>query len=179
MKRFMSALARNTLAAITVATLGTAGAIAAPAAPSNGDRTALQAALDDEYRAEATYQAVIDKFGPMRPFSNIIWAEQQHARMVTLEMQRLGMAVPANPYTGKVTAPATLLDACKTGIAAEKDNVALYDRLLPTVKDRQIRGTLEMLQAASRERHLPAFERCVAFGGTMGGMMGRGPGGGW
>ncbi|WP_257556844.1 hypothetical protein [Sphingobium sp. CFD-2] len=29
-------------------------------------------ALEDERKAEATYAAVIEKFGPVRPFSNII-----------------------------------------------------------------------------------------------------------
>jgi hypothetical protein len=31
---------------------------------------ALQAALDDEYRARATYRAVLDAFGDVRPFIN-------------------------------------------------------------------------------------------------------------
>jgi len=168
MKRFLSAFVRHSLTPLTVAMHGGAAAWAAPPSPSAGDRAALQAALDDEYRAEATYRAVLDKFGDVRPFSNIIRAEQRHAEMATAQMVRLGMAVPPNRYIGTITAPETLLDACQTGIEAERANIALYDRLLPQVRDPQVKTTLELLQSASRENHLPAFERCVARGGIMG-----------
>ncbi|MGI9376830.1 MAG: ferritin-like domain-containing protein [Tsuneonella suprasediminis] len=172
MNRFMSVLVRQTFAPLTIAIFGSAVAWAAPSPPpaaqSTGDRAALQTALDDEYRAEATYRAVLDQFGDVRPFSNIIRAEQRHAEMVTAQMVRLGMTVPPNRYIGTIAAPKTLLDACQTGVEAEKANIALYDRLLPQVRDPQVKATLQLLQSASRENHLPAFERCVARGGMMG-----------
>lgn len=166
------------------------GAVAAGAAtmgasaPAQADRDALLTALDDEYRAEATYRAVMDKFGEVRPFSNIIQAERRHAQMVIAHMQRLGMDVPSNRYLGHVAAPASLLEACETGVTAEIENVALYNEILPTIGDPAIHSTLSALQAASRDRHLPAFQRCVARGGTPGGGPGRGMGsgghgGGW
>jgi rubrerythrin len=156
--------------ALTTAIAGTA-AFAQP----SGDAAALRAALDDEYKAEATYAAVIAAFGDVRPFINIIEAERRHAASVRVEMDRLGLSYDAsNPYLGKLAAPASVLDACKAGVDAEIENIALYDRLLPTIVDPQVRDTLTRLQWASRERHLPAFKRCVERGGTMG----RGPGGG-
>ncbi len=39
---------------------------------------ALLEALDDEYKAAVTYAQVIDDFGPIRPFVNIIEAERRH-----------------------------------------------------------------------------------------------------
>ena len=146
----------------------------AGAAATNPVHSALLAALDDEYKAEATYQAVLDKHGDVRPFSNIILAEQRHQEMVKAEMDRRGWAYGPNPYTGTIKAPATLLEACQTGVTAEIENIALYDKLLPTIDDAAARDVLTRLQWASRENHLPAFERCVARGGTPG----RGPGGG-
>lgn len=141
------------------------------------DAEALRAALDDEYRAEATYAAVIDAFGEVRPFINIIEAERRHAARVKAEMDRLGIGYdPANPYLGKLAAPATVLAACEQGIVAEVENIALYDRLLPAIEDPQVRETLSTLQWASRERHLPAFRRCAARGGEMGHGPGRGAG---
>lgn len=156
----------------------------AETAVANEDIAALLTALDDEYKAEATYEAVLAKFGDARPFINIIEAERMHQSMAIDELERLGAEYPrTNPYAGKIAAPATLLEACETGIVAEEENVALYDRILPGVNDSQVRTVLERLQAASRDRHLPAFQRCVARGGTMGGGMGHGgmghgPGGG-
>lgn len=118
-------------------------------------------ALDDERKAEASYAAVIDKFGPVRPFSNIIEAEQRHASALERQLRRLGLTVPPNPWAGNVTAPATLEEACKSAVEGEIENIALYDRLIPTIDDPATRQVMENLQAASRERHLPAFRRCL------------------
>ena len=162
---------RNIAKSVTVA--GLAGAILGCAAAGNagepGDSAALTQALDDEYRAEATYLAVLDAYGDVRPFINIIQAEQRHSSRVKMEMDRLGLGYEdANPYLGTIAAPPSLLAACSQGITAERENIALYDRILPSVSDKQAKATLEQLQWASRERHLPAFERCVARGGMMG-----------
>ncbi|TWJ06638.1 ferritin-like domain-containing protein [Altererythrobacter ishigakiensis] len=152
---------------------GCTNAIAAD--PPGIDGAALLQALDDEYRAEATYAAVIEKYGEARPFINIIEAERRHASRAKAELDRLGISYDAtNPYLGKIEAPATLIAACEQGVTAEIENIALYDRLLPTVRDDDVREILGRLQWASRERHLPAFQRCVSRGGQMG--QGRGSG---
>lgn len=123
-----------------VLTCGCAGANASDAAGSTGvssvDADALLLALDDEYRAEATYSAVIEAFGEVRPFINIIKAERRHTARAKAEMDRLGITyATANPYLGKITAPATLLAACEQGVTAEIENIGLYDQLLPTIED--------------------------------------------
>ncbi len=157
--------------------LSTGCANTATAGEEGGDGAALRAALDDEYRAEATYAAVIAAFGEVRPFINIIEAERRHADQVKVQMDRLSISYdPANPYRGTLTAPETVLAACEQGVEAEIENIALYDRLLPTIQDAQVRETLTGLQSASRDRHLPAFQRCVARGGEMGRGPGRGEG---
>ena len=124
-----------------------AAAIAVPAQATELDRKALADALDDEYRAEASYQAVIDKFGPVRPFINIIEAEKRHSSMVRGQYARLGMSAPENPYLGKLKPPASLLEACEQGVEAEIENIALYDRLLPMITDPAVRqgGAVEAL----------------------------------
>lgn len=118
-------------------------------------------ALDDERKAQAAYAAVIAKFGSVQPFSNIIGAEQRHAAALERQLARLGIAVPPNPWTGKVAAPASLAQACETAIQGEIENIALYDRLIPMIEDPAAREVMENLQAASRDRHLPAFRRCL------------------
>lgn len=164
------------------ATLGSALIVGCASASANQadntDAEALQMALDDEYRAEAIYAAVMDAHGEARPFVNIIEAERRHARRVKAEMDRLGISYdPVNPYLGQIEAPASLLEACEQGVEAEIENIALYDRLLPAISDSGVKATLSDLQWASRERHLPAFKRCVARGGAMGRGAGMGPGG--
>lgn len=178
MERCRNRTRKCTLAAAAALAAVTAAGSAIAATASENDQTALRMALDDEYRAEATYQAVLDKFGDARPFVNIVEAERRHAAMAAAQMRRFGMEVPPNPYLGTVPAPASLLDACQTGIVAEQENIALYNRILPGISDPDVRTTLEALLAASRDRHLPAFQRCVDRGGTMGGGKGMGRGGG-
>lgn len=120
----------------------------------------LLEALDDERKAEATYAAVIAKFGRVRPFSNIIEAEQRHSAALERQIEPLGIDVPPNPWAGKVTAPTSLAKACESAVQGEIENIALYDRLIPMIADPKVREVLERLQAASRDRHLPAFRRC-------------------
>lgn len=124
--------------------------------------TVLGDALDDEFKAEATYAAVIARFGDVRPFINIVQAERRHADALLGQCARLGYVPRVNRWAGQVAAPATLGEACAQAIAAEVENIALYDRLIPGVTDREARMVLERLQEASRDRHLPAFRRCLA-----------------
>lgn len=121
----------------------------------------LLEALDDERKAEATYGAVIEKSGKVRPFINIIEAERRHSPAIERQMIRLGFAIPANQWQGKGMAPATLAEACSMAIKAEVENIALYDRLLPAIADDSVRHVLQNLQDASRDNHLPAFRRCL------------------
>lgn len=144
---------------------------------SSADAGALALALEDEYRAEAMYTAVMDLHGEVRPFSNIIQAEKRHSERVRDEMTRLGIEYSdTNPFLGNIIAPATILEACQQGVDAEIENIALYEEILPTISDGQVKATLTDLQWASRERHLPAFQRCVDRGGEPG--RGSGHGGG-
>ena len=121
----------------------------------------LLEALDDERKAEATYAAVIKKFGEVRPFINIIAAERRHSSAIERQMVRLGFPIPTNLWEGKGVAPATLAEACRMAIDAEIENIALYDRLLPTIPDEVVLQVLQNLQDASRDNHLPAFRRCL------------------
>ncbi|WP_292969867.1 DUF2202 domain-containing protein [Novosphingobium sp.] len=171
----MNRVAKFSLTAAAMAGIATLSLAARPAQQSDEPvRAALLAAVDDEYLAEATYQAVLDKYGDVRPFSNIIQAERRHQQMVKAELDRRSWSYPANRYTGKIAAPASMLEACQTGVKAEVANIALYDRLLPTIDDPAAKDVLTRLQWASRENHLPAFQRCV----DRGGFPGMGPGGG-
>ncbi|MGD9791056.1 MAG: DUF2202 domain-containing protein [Phycisphaerales bacterium] len=120
---------------------------------------ALRAALEDERRSEAFYTAVMEVHGQVRPFSNIVRAERQHQSVVVALMERHGVPVP---QAGALDIPdvASTLRECKRAAAqAERDNIALYDTLIPTIKEPDIRQAFLGLQAASRDHHLPAFER--------------------
>lgn len=125
-----------------------------------GDQEALNEAIADEYKARAFYQATIDRFGEIRPFSNIVNAETRHAELVANLFVKYGLPVPEDTYMGTIEAPESLLAACEAGVQAEIENKELYDRLLQNVSEPDIRATLERLRDSSQNNHLPAFQRC-------------------
>jgi hypothetical protein len=140
---------------------------------------ALNEALDDEYKAWATYDQVIADFGEIAPFNHIREAEARHIAALRTLFARYGLAVPENPWPGRVPRFASLTEACAAGVAAEIENAALYERLLSATRRADILGVFQRLQAASQERHLRAFERCAqGLGGGGGHRWGRG-GGRW
>jgi len=124
----------------------------------------LQEALDDEYKAWATYDQVLTDFGEVRPFTNIREAEARHIEAVCGLFRRYGLAIPDNPWPGKVPRYATLQEACEAGVAAEIANGEMYERLLGTTGKPQILRVLRNLQKASQNRHLAAFRRCADKG---------------
>ena len=129
---------------------------------SESIKNALDEAINDEYKALSTYEAVIYKFGNTRPFSMIKGAEEQHIASLKAIYDKYGLTAPKNTSSGKITSPATLKEACQAGVEAEIANVSLYrDKLLSVVKDYEdITAVFINLMNASQEKHLVAFEKC-------------------
>jgi rubrerythrin len=131
-------------------------------------RDALIAALADERRAHATYEAVAARFDNARPFSNIVNAERRHESFLLPLFEKYKVTVPANEFTKeKVEVPEAMADACRNAIDGEKANIAMYERFLTFVKESDIRETFTYLRDASNNNHLPAFERCATGRGPQ------------
>lgn len=127
---------------------------------------ALNEALDDEYHSWATYDQVIADFGKVQPFSNIREAEAHHIEALRTLFVRYELPMPKNSWPGKVERYASLQAACKAAVAAEIANGAMYGRLLNMTQRPDIISVLRNLQEASKERHLPAFQRCAEHSGN-------------
>ncbi len=123
----------------------------------------LVEALNDEYKARATYRYVIDTFGPIRPFINIVEAESRHIQALLRLFHRYGVSVPPDTWDQHIDKPESILDACRTGVEAEIENAEMYDRLLKMTEGYpDIQRVMMNLKRASAENHLPAFQRCLA-----------------
>ncbi len=122
---------------------------------------AMCEALEDEYCARATYRKVVEAFGPVRPFVNIVDAEDRHAEALLALFAWFGIEPPPDTWSERVTAPSTLAEACRIAIDAEIENEAMYERLLAQIADLEVAAVMRRLQRASQERHLPAFKRCL------------------
>lgn len=133
----------------------------APAAPLDAaEVSALTAAINEEYGALNTYQAVLTQFGRVVPFSNIARSEQQHVNVLARLFTKYGLPVPANPGLAPAPTFSSLAAACQTGVDAEIADAALYDTLKSSVDNADILQVFANLQAASLNGHLPAFEAC-------------------
>jgi hypothetical protein len=139
---------------------------------NDAEAQALRDALDDEYRAWATYDQVIRDFGAERPFINIREAEARHIEALRTLFQRYGLEMPENTWPGRVPRFESTREACEAGIEAEVANAALYDRLMRSTSRQDILAVFGNLQRASQERHLPAFRRCATRGPGRGARRG-------
>ena len=120
---------------------------------------ALVYAIQDEYLAQARYDAVIAKFGNIRPFSNIKAAEQQHISALVALFQKYNKQIPEDNAKQFVTAPDTLKKAFNDGVQAEIDNIAMYDKLKTTPNlPEDAKMVFTQLGNASKN-HLRAFQR--------------------
>lgn len=125
-------------------------------------KNAVLKALDDEHKAYATYLVIIDKFGEIKPFSNITRAEQMHIDALVQALSRYSVAIPENPYLDTEIAIEDSVEAnCAVGATLEQENVDLYNSLLKDVEGfDDIILVFEHLKDASNYNHKPALERC-------------------
>ncbi len=124
-------------------------------------KKALIEALEDEYKARATYRLVIRQFGPVRPFVNIIHSEERHIQALLSLFHKYQIPIPVDNWTDLVQAPASVLEACQIGVRSEIENGQMYQRLLALTQDYpDVQRVFFNLQRASQAHHLPAFQRC-------------------
>ncbi len=124
---------------------------------------ALRIAVYDEYRAYETYKKILETYGDTEPFTNIIHAEVAHYQALIPLLEKYQVEVPLNDWEAKIVAPNSVLEACELGVAAEIENIKMYDDLISYVGDYpDVLDLMYRLQAASYNNHLPAFRACVA-----------------
>lgn len=125
-------------------------------------KIALEKAIEDEYKARALYQKVIDKYGNIRPFIMIIRAEEQHISSLKALFDKYGLSIPAD-NTQNLPEIISVSGACTIGVEAEIANADLYQKeLLPDVKNYEdITLVFTSLMDASLKNHLPAFQKCA------------------
>lgn len=140
----------------------------APAAGTN-EALAWEALMgpDGEYAAAASYAAVLDKYGQVEPYATIYQAELKHVDALIKQLDRAGIVAPANPYMGKIEAPADLTTAAQAWAEGEILNVEMYDVLIAQSTDTNLTKVLNNLRSASLDSHLPMFELAAANGGTL------------
>jgi len=124
---------------------------------------AMTRTLQDEYHAEAVYLKVIEKFGEVQPFANIVFAEERHSEVIAKLFTNRNLAVPASEWNlNNVPVFASLADACAGAVTAEIDNIELYDEYMDLDLPQDVFNVFTSNRAASLNNHLPAFQTCCA-----------------
>jgi hypothetical protein len=116
----------------------------------------LTYAIQDEYLARAEYELIIGEHGGIRPFTNIMAAEERHIEWVTGLLDQYGYALPKDTASLYVSLPKDLKSSFETGVQAEIDNIAMYESFLRQDLPADVRDLFERLKSAS-ENHLQAF----------------------
>ncbi|MDD3478694.1 MAG: hypothetical protein PHP32_07440 [Candidatus Izemoplasmatales bacterium] len=124
----------------------------------------LSYAIQDEYLAQAEYAAIIATYGEVRPFINIVAAEQTHIDLLLGLYETYGLNVPENTASDSVIIPESLTAAIATGIDAENANIAMYQAFLAqTDLPDDVKAVFEYLVNASAN-HLAAFSKDRLYG---------------
>lgn len=107
------------------------------------------------------YKAIVEKFGDVAPFNNIVNAEEQHVQSLMGLYDTYGYAVPEDTSAEQIVVPETFNDSLKGGIAGEIDNIAMYEKFLaqPNLPN-DMQTVFTQLRDASKN-HLAAFEKSV------------------
>lgn len=121
----------------------------------------LQYAFEDESKAIAEYEAIMEAFGVVAPFKNIVKAEERHLDWVTSLYESMGKTVPTFDATKEVVVPATLEEAYKIGVAAEIENIDMYKAFLNNANTTEEMKTVFTALINGSESHLNAFQRKV------------------
>jgi hypothetical protein len=121
----------------------------------------LTYAIQDEYLARAEYRFIINEYGSVRPFSNIIQAEEQHINMLVPLFTTYGFAVPEDNAEEHIVVPKDLKEALETGVQAEIDNIGMYETFLNKSLPDDVRDVFERLKNASGN-HLQAFKNALS-----------------
>ena len=117
-------------------------------------------ALQDEYAARAEYFEIQESFGTMRPYDNIMRSEEKHIAMLKDLFAQYGLTVPEDDSADHVVIPASLLEAAETGVQAEINNIAMYEKFLTYTLPQDVADAFDALMSAS-ESHLSPFENQV------------------
>ncbi len=152
------------------------GAAGAAANPTTEIEKMLKYTLEDEYLAKAEYETIIAEYGSIRPFANIMKAEERHIAALEPLFEAYKLELPVVDPSQYTVLPATLEESYKAGVEAEIKNIAMYEEFLKLDLPDDVEFVFENFMKAS-ESHLAAFERAVdgqAGTGTGQGGVNRG-----
>ena len=117
----------------------------------------LTYAIEDEYAAHSEYEAIINEYGSVNPYSNIIRAESAHINALVTLFRTYGISVPADTGDEHAVIPSDLKAAASVGVQAEQYNISMYEKFLKENLPQDVKDAFISLRDASLS-HLAAFQ---------------------
>ena len=117
-------------------------------------------AIEDEYMANAEYDAIMEKYGVQPPFSNIARSEENQIYQLEQLLKKYKVTLPNKDWSSLVMLPDSLEDCYKVGITTEENNIAMYEKFLKEDLPKDVKIVFENLAETSK-RHLYAYENAL------------------
>ncbi|MEI5908702.1 hypothetical protein WAK64_16765 [Bacillus spongiae] len=119
----------------------------------------LHYAIQDEYLAQARYDAIHKKFGQVIPFVQIKKVEQQHIHALLHLSDLYNISPPENNAADFTPPPTTLRQAFQASVQAEIDNINMYEKFISDEGlPQELRNTMNDIAKASRI-HISTLKR--------------------
>lgn len=166
MKKLLSSTILSGIALATIASFAPVSALEASDAELEKMFTVL---INDEYKAQAEYEALIEEFGVVNPFARIVKAEARHIDALETLFDAYDFDIPEDNGDKYAVVPDSLEEAYAIGVEAEIANIDLYEDYLKLDLPEDVERVFTNLMNAS-ENHLRAFENAVE--GNVGTGMG-------
>jgi hypothetical protein len=117
-------------------------------------------AIEDELRAKAEYEMIMDTYDVTKPFSNIANSEQTHINMLLPLLEAYDVDYDEEEILDHIIEINSLLEAYEVGVIAEIANIAMYDLFLTYDIPEDLIRAFTALRDGSYN-HLAAFEKGV------------------
>ena len=157
MKKILSSTILSGIALATIASFAPVSALE----PSDAELEKMFTVLiNDEYKAQAEYEALIEEFGAVNPFVRIVKAEARHIDALETLFDAYDFDIPEDNGDKYAVIPDSLEEAYTIGVEAEIANIDLYEDYLKQDLPEDVERVFTNLMKAS-ENHLRAFENAV------------------
>ncbi|MEC3885312.1 ferritin family protein [Halobacillus sp. HZG1] len=121
----------------------------------------LTYAIQDEYLAQARYDAIRREFGDIQTFVRIQEAEKRHITALNTLFTRYQFPIPSDNASQYVITPDSVKAAYAAGVEGEIENISMYEKFLLYELPEDVRTVFTQLRNASLN-HLAAFRRGLA-----------------
>ena len=124
---------------------------------------ALDSALRSKFKTCALYRMVLQAFGPVQPFKDLLKIEEKYRLVLTGLARRYDRTLPVDEWEGQIAIPVSFVEACEEAIQLERENDRLYTALLDRMEEPALSRVITRMRNVSQISHQPSFKEYLEF----------------